>query len=113
MNSLSLQSKSYGEFLPIQYLFSDIIPLRIEVDGKVDFIIGVRDNFNYEDLLRIFSFVKSFDHLDSASNVIITFPDYNETKHGSEVEKALAFFGNNSFNSNLTVAKHTLDFKNR
>ncbi|MNQ57563.1 hypothetical protein D3C85_717250 [compost metagenome] len=113
LNSLSLQSKSYGEFLPIQYLFSDIIPLRIEIDNKVDFLIGVRDNFSYEDLLRIFSFVKSFDHLDSANNVIISFPDYNETKNGPEVEKALSFFGNDSFKSNLIVTKHTLDFKNR
>ncbi|KAF2339429.1 GapS4a family protein [Flavobacterium tistrianum] len=113
LNSLSLESNSYGEFLPIQYLFSDIIPLRVEIDNKVTFIIGVRDNFKYEDLLRIFSFVKSFDHLDSSSNVIITFPDYNETKNSSDVEKALSFFGNDSFKSNLTVTKHTLDFKNR
>lgn len=113
LNSIGLQSKSYGEFLPIQYLFADIIPLRIEVDKKVDFIIGVRDNFKYEDLLRILSFIKSFDHLDSSSNVMISFPDYNETKNSQEVEKALAFFGNDSFKSNLIVTKHTLDFKNR
>jgi hypothetical protein len=113
LNSIGLQSKSYGEFLPIQYLFSDIIPMRIETDNKVDFLIGVRDNFKYEDFLRILSFIKSFDHLDSSNKVIVSFPDYNETKNSEEVKKALSFFGNDSFESNLVVTKHTLDFKNR
>lgn len=113
LNSTGLQSKSYGEFLPIQYLFSDIIPLRIEKENKIDFLIGIRDNFKYEDLLRILSFIKSFDHLDSSKNVIISFPDYNETKNMEDVKKAISFFGNDSFKSNLIVTKHTLDFKNR
>jgi hypothetical protein len=113
LNSTGLQAKSYGAFLPIQYLFSDIIPMRIEHDGKVDFFIGIRSNFEYEDFLRILSFVKSFDHLDSANNVIISFPDYNETKNVGDVEKAISIFGNDSFKANLIVSKHTLDFKNR
>lgn len=112
INSLSLQSKSYGDFLPIQYLFSDIIPLRIERENKIELLICSKDEFSSECFGKVLDFAKSFDHLHSITSTTISFPNYNELDHKEIIKKQLVKFEHYDFQINFFVKKHIEDFKN-
>lgn len=112
VNSLSLQSMSYGDFLPIQYLFSDLIPLRIQKDNKIELLICSKDEFSVESFGKVLDFAKSFDHLHSITSTTISFPDYNDLNHQGEIKKQLAKFEHYDFQTNFFVKKHTEDFRN-
>lgn len=58
LNFTSLQENSYGKIFPINYLYSDIIPLRIEEDGKINLMIFINDDFNEEHFFSDFKFCK-------------------------------------------------------
>jgi hypothetical protein len=112
LNNVTLQSTSYGDFLPIQYLISDIIPLRIYKNDKIELVICCKDEFSEDSLTKILDFSKSFDHLDSISATILSFPDYNDLNHQSTIISVLSKFGHYNFQTNFYVKKHTEDFRN-
>lgn len=112
LNSINLQSLSYGDFLPIQYLFSDIIPVRVESNGKIELLIFSKDEFSLENFSKLLDFAKSFDHLGTTNSTTLSFPDFNDLEHSSAIKKKLIKFGNYSYQINLFVKKHTEDFRN-
>ncbi|MBJ2124331.1 MULTISPECIES: hypothetical protein [Flavobacterium] len=113
LNVIGLNSMSYGDFMPIQYVFSDIIPLRIEKGSDVEFIIFCKDGFSSDNLSKLLSFANSFDHLASAKRTILSFPDYNELHHKSIIESELFKFPKYNFNQNLLVNLYPSDFRNK
>jgi hypothetical protein len=112
LNSINLQSLSYGDFLPIQYLFSDIIPVRVESNGKIELLIFSKDEFSLENFSKLLDFAKSFDHLGTTDSTTLSFPDFNDLEHSPAIKKKLIKFGNYSYQINLFVKKHTEDFRN-
>ncbi|OXA80172.1 GapS4a family protein, partial [Flavobacterium frigidimaris] len=112
LNNISLQSQSFGDFLPLEYLFSDIIPVRIEREGKVELLIFSKDEFSSDNCSKLLDFAKGFDHLGSISSIILSFPDFNDLEHSPIVQKELLRFGNYKYNKNLFLKKHTEDFRN-
>lgn len=112
LNNIHLQSSSYGDFLPINYLFSDIIPVRVEKQGKVEMLIFSKDEFSVDNFNKILDFAKSFDHLSSVTSTILSFPDYNDLDHTHLVKRKLMEFGNYTYGENLFLKKHTEDFRN-
>ncbi|UUW09783.1 hypothetical protein NLG42_03050 [Flavobacterium plurextorum] len=112
LNNINLQSQSFGDFLPLQYLFSDIIPVRIEKDGKVELLIFSKDEFSSSNFTKLLDFAKGFDHLGSTSATVLSFPDFNDLEHSPIVKKELARFGNYIHEKNLFLKKHTEDFRN-
>lgn len=113
LNVIGLNSMSYGDFMPIQYVFSDIIPLRIEKGSDVEFIIFCKDSFSNDNLSKLLSFANSFDHLASAKKTILAFPDYNGLHHKSIIESELFKFPKYTFNQNLLVSLYPSDFRNK
>lgn len=111
LNNINLQSISYGNFLPIQYIFADIIPVRIQVDGKVELLIFSKDEFSIESFNKLLDFAKSFDHLGTLSTTL-SFPDFNDLEHSPAIKKELIKFGYYKYQKNLFVKKHTEDFRN-
>lgn len=112
LNNIGLNSLSYGDFLPVQYLFSDVIPLRVEKNGEVEFVIFSKDEFSRENFSKLLSFAISFDHLSSAKKTILSFPDYNELHHKGIIESELSKFPKYILNQNLVLRKHPSDFRN-
>jgi len=112
VNNLSLQSMSYGDFLPMQYLFADLIPLRVQKDNKIELLICTKDEFSTETFSKVLDFAKSFDHLDSITSTTISFPDYNVLDHQANIKKGLSNFEHYNFQTNFFVKKHTEDFRN-
>ncbi|MFY7937109.1 MAG: GapS4a family protein [Flavobacterium sp.] len=113
LNNISQQSLSYGKILPIQYLVSDIIPLRIEKDrGDIEITIYCKNNFNAENLSQTLSFAKTFDHLDSVSKTNILFSDYDSLEHIKIVQEQLVKFDKYVLQTNLEITKYPNDFRN-
>lgn len=112
LNNINLNSIRYGDFLPINYIFSDIIPLRIVNNNEVEFHIFCKDNFSNKNLSLLLSFAKNFDHLSLANKTILSFPDYNELHHKGSIESELSKFPKFILNQNLAIRKYLSDFRN-
>lgn len=112
LNNAGLPAFSYGEFLPINYIFSDLIPIRVEKDNDVDFILFSKDDFSEESFLRLLSFAKSFDHLDSAHRMIFSFPEFNELEDEPKIIASLIDFEHYKLNQNLFIKTHLSNFRN-
>lgn len=113
LNNIGLNSKGYGDFLPIHYLFADILPIRVESNGEVEFIVFCKDNFSSDNLSKLLSFANTFDHLASTKRITLSFPDYNDLKFRGEVEGMLSKFPKFTLNQNLSIRKYLSDFRNK
>lgn len=112
LNNSGLPTHSYGSFLPINYIFSDLIPIRIENENNVDLLLFSKDEFNSENFSQLLAFAKNFDHLDSTHRVIISFPEFNKLENESAITSVLAEFEQYKLNKNLIVRTHLSNFKN-
>lgn len=111
LNQGSFNELSYGSRFPINYLFSDIIHLRIEKDNEVTFLIFVNDNFDKINLSQILSFAKTFDVLNAIDQTIINYLDYDSLKHEKLVKSVLTDYQSFKLDSNLRISKFPNDFR--
>lgn len=112
LNNLTQKTLGYGKILPIQYAVSDIIPLRIDDQGKVEIIVFCKNEFSAENFSQTLSFAKSFDHLDSVSKTTISFANYDDLEDRKVIEAQLFNFENYRLGENLFVKKFPSDFRN-
>lgn len=103
---------NYGKVLPIEYINASILPLRIEgkLTKKITLALYTVDNFNVEDLKRLISLAKELSK-SWTSEVLILFPNYNETRHSSFVRIAKGVFEEESFTDLVKVESYNDDFK--
>lgn len=112
MNNISSQKNSFGKKMPLQFIGSNIIPMRIKKDKEVYLIMGVRDRFNEENFKQLIGLSKEFNLLEATTKTIISFPDFNKTKHSDLVTKVLSESAGESYISQIHVTKHDFDFRN-
>lgn len=112
MNNSMTQNNSFGKKLPLQYLCSNIIPIRIKEGNNTILLIGTRDKFDENDLLKIIGLSKEFNHLEATTKTIISFPDYNKLTHSETVKKVLAQLESVDYSDQIEVVKHDFDFRN-
>lgn len=113
LNLTFLPSKSYGKTFPINYLYSDLIALRITVLNEVYLSIYLNDDFNIDSLAQILSFAKSFDHLNSVNKTIINFRTYDYLVNENETKESLINFSTFKLYSNLEIKQFPSDFRNK
>src|SRR5690606_2681919 len=77
LNQGYLNKRSFGDHFPINYLYSDVIILRIEEKQEIELIIFINDNFNDQNLSQVLAFANSFDHLKAVAKTTICFLNYN------------------------------------
>lgn len=112
LNTIGLQSISYGDFLPTNYLFSNIIPIRIVNKNDIDFVIFSKENFSKENFSKLLAFAKSFDLLHSINNIVLSFPEFNELTDEPIILSELLNFNHYKYGKNLFVKTHLSDFRN-
>ena len=112
LNINSLNSLSYGQILPINYIYSNLIPIRIVNKSEIELLIYSKDNFNINHLHQLLNFAKSFDHLDSTNKVIMSFPEYDALENTSRIKSALMSYDKYELNKNLFITSHLSNFKN-
>lgn len=78
----------YGSKIPLYYLYSDIIPLRIKNDnGEIILKFYYEGEYNADILRGIIDLAIDYDKLDSVSEVIFAFKDYIKSKHSANVQE--------------------------
>ena len=112
MNLSMVQDNSFGKKLPLQLICSNVIPIRIDNKKQTILLLGVRDDFNENNLLKLISLSKEFNHLEATTKTIISFPDYNKLKHLESVKKVLSQLENLNYSDQIEVVKHDFDFRN-
>ena len=112
LNISSIQEKTYGKVFPLNYLYSDIIPMRVQDKHNVELHIYVNDDFQEEQLIQILDFSKSFDHLNAIDKLIINYRSYDSLIHDNLVKEKLVKFPNYKLNGNLEIRKFPSDFRN-
>lgn len=111
LNSTNLQYHSYGKIFPINYLYSDIIPLRIVNDKKVTLSIYINDVFDKNELVQILNFAKSFDHLNAIDKTILHYKKYDKLLNAQMIKEKLVLFPNFTFDKNLEINKFPTDYR--
>ncbi|MEX0813170.1 MAG: hypothetical protein WD048_13205 [Chitinophagales bacterium] len=103
----------HGKILPVEYINSSIIPIRLESksENKTKLILTCIDNFEEEDLKRLINLSQTLSK-SWASEIIIGFPDYNETRHIQNVDIAKSSFTNEGITAKIKVVNYCNDYRN-
>ncbi len=104
--------RNNGKVLPIEYINSTIIPLRIEdvQTKKTTLVLITNDNFELNDLKRLIGLSKELSK-SWPSEIVICFPDYNELRHSKDVRNAKTTFEDETFTQNIIVENFNTNFK--
>ncbi|MGZ8890878.1 MAG: GapS4a family protein [Nitrososphaeraceae archaeon] len=101
-----------GSIMPVQYLASNILPIRVQTDAdKYTLILCSRENFEEDELIKLIGLAKNIT-ANYQSSTIIAFPDYNRLKHEQLVASAKLIFEEASFTNSLSVENFNPNFKN-
>ncbi len=101
-----------GTIMPVQYLGSNILPMRVQTEAdKNTLILCSRENFEEEELIKLIGLAKNIT-ANYQSNTIITFPDYNRLQHEQLVDNAKLIVEEASFTKTLTVENFNPNYRN-
>jgi hypothetical protein len=101
-----------GSLMPVQYLASNILPIRVQIDtNKNTLILCSRENFEEEELIKLIGLAKNIT-ANYQSNTIIAFPDYNRLQHEQLVDSAKLIVEESSFTNSLSVENYNSNFRN-
>ncbi|HYV91143.1 MAG TPA: hypothetical protein VE978_05145 [Chitinophagales bacterium] len=111
LNSDNLSVRN-GTIMPVQYLSSNIIPMKIQTDtDKNTLILCSKENFEQDELLKLTGLAKNIGG-NFQSQTILAFPDYNRLQHEQLVDAAKQTFEEASFTNSLTVENFNPNFRN-
>lgn len=111
LNQKIINLQAYGNKFPIEYLYSDIIILRVENQDLIEFLIYVNDDFDSANLAQLLSFTKSFDHLNAIDTTRINYLNYDELTNENQLKNVLARYSNYKLGENLIINKFPSDFR--
>jgi hypothetical protein len=101
-----------GRIMPVQYLGSNIIPVRVQTESnKSTLILISREKFEEEELIKLIGLAKNIT-ANYQSNTIIAFPDYNRLQHEQLVDNAKLIVEESSFTNTLSVENFNPNFRN-
>ena len=101
-----------GNIMPVQYLASNILPMRVQNEtDKYTLILCSRENFEEEELIKLIGLAKNIT-ANYQSNTIIAFPDYNRLQHEQLVDSAKLIVEESSFTNSLSVENFNSNFRN-
>ncbi|MDZ4621182.1 hypothetical protein ORM77_25380 [Bacillus cereus] len=111
-NNDSFERTYSGKILPVQYINSSVLPLKIiDKNEEEYFILGVKDKFNAHSLKRLIGLSQKLT-LAWGKRIIICFPNYHELTHGQEVKRVKLEFDDSRFIDKVEVRNYTFgDFR--
>ncbi|WP_309607471.1 hypothetical protein [Flavobacterium sp.] len=111
-NIIPTTKKNFGKILPVEFLNTSILPLRIEDEfsKQTTLALFTIDPFDGDDLKRLISLSQELSK-SWPSKILICFPDYNEVNHSREVRIAKNNFEDAKFTNNISVESFNDNFK--
>ncbi|WP_452221939.1 GapS4a family protein [Lacinutrix salivirga] len=111
-NIIPTTKKNFGKILPIEYINSSILPLRIEekITKTTTLALYTIEPFDISDLKRLISLSKELSK-SWPSKIVILFPDYNEVRNSSDVRIAKSAFEEETFTDQISVESYNDNFK--
>lgn len=96
-----------GKILPVQYITSSILPLRIfdKTNNQTTILISSSEPYSAEFLMKLMGLAKNIGS-NVQVNTIICFPDYKESVHLVEVNQSKQIFSDSTFTERLTVENY-------
>lgn len=111
LNSDNSASKN-GHIMPVQYLASNILPIKVQTEPDKDtLILCSRENFEEDELIKLIGLAKNIT-ANFQSSTIIAFPDYNRLKHEQLEASAKLIFEEASFTNRISVENFNQNFRN-
>ena len=111
--NLSSSNLGFGSKLPLLYLNSNIIPLRIEDKGHKYLYLLIKDNFSEENFVSLINLAKNLNALQATDSTVFSFPNYNKVEHKQIIEKVLSMKAiDENFSIQIKVIRHNIDFRN-
>jgi hypothetical protein len=101
-----------GEVMPVQYLASNILPMRVQVENdKNALILCSREKFEEQELIKLIGLAKNIT-ANYQSRTIIAFPDYDKVYHEQIVHNAIRTFEEYSFTNTIRVMNFNQNYRN-
>jgi hypothetical protein len=100
-----LQRENVGKRLPVEFLNSSIIPIKLvnkDNPKEITWFLATSDDFEENDLMRLMGLAKDIT-TELVSQITIAFPDYEKIKHEEMVTSAKQKFQSNEFTKNVKV----------
>ncbi len=94
-----------GKLMPVQYINSSILPLRIQCNSETIVMISSINGFEESELLKLMGLAKNIG-CNVQGKTVITFPDYSETNHQQIVNDLKQSFNDSSFTNQLEIANY-------
>ncbi len=100
-----------GTIMPVQYLASNILPIRVQTDtDKNTLILCSKENFEEDELIKLIGLAKNIT-ANYQSSTIVAFPDYNKLSHKQLVDSAKLVFEEAPFTNSLSVENFNPNFR--
>lgn len=111
-NNSSLSKRYSGHVLPVQYINSSVLPVKIiESNREEHLVLSVIDNFDADSFKRLLWLAQDLTS-SWGQRVIISFPDYHNLTHEQDVKRIKLDFSDIRFMSKVEVRKYSMgDFK--
>lgn len=110
-NDSDLYTKIHlGKILPVQYINSSVLPIRIDGEKGNILLLFINEEFSESGLKRLMG-LATYLTGTWANKTIILFPDYNELRHSNIVAKVSRPFRNQEYFSNLIVDSFLQDLQ--
>ncbi len=101
-----------GRIMPVQYLASNILPMRVQLeDDKNTLILCSKERFEEEELVKLLGLAKNIT-ANYQSKTIIAFPDFNKLLHEHIVSNAIQMFEEFSFTNTISVENFNQNYRN-
>lgn len=107
-----ITKKNSGNFLPIEYLNSSLLPIKLQRkdrEKEVYLCVFCIDYFEQEDFKRIVGLSKELS-TGLTSKVLIGFPDYNEVDHKNQINIVKHQYQDTDFTGGITVINYNDKF---
>jgi hypothetical protein len=112
-NNNPLSKKSSGTVLPIEYINTSILPLRVAIKDteNVALMLFSIENFSDDGLKQLIGMAHNLSN-NWASKIIICFPDYSHLNHQNTVAAIKTSFSDKKTTARLEVNSYSADFRN-
>ena len=101
-----------GKIMPIQYLASNILPMRVQIENdKNTLILCSKEKFEEDELIKLIGLAKNIT-ANYQSKTVIAFPDYNRLLHEQIVDGAIQTFEEYSFTNLISVKNFNQNYRN-